>query len=263
MSRLAPHLESHSRQRTSTPLAAQAQLIGQWQQAAQQNQQYLQQLQLQQLGVMMPPPPPAPPAPPAAPPPAGANGAGPFQGGARYGNGVYGADNSDDSDYEPDADSDSEVDELEYDERDPRAEKKAFSTLHTQLTDFRTLAGLHSMLDVLVQTDGVLKLMQAQQFKFSDVATTAAAVQRSLRKSFIEVGPGRHTTPALKSFWQLLGETWYTSFNGHPLSNVPGSREGAVLAVFVEFTENLIKYLDRRFPNSSFVRVGTSPVRSR
>ncbi|EFJ40925.1 hypothetical protein VOLCADRAFT_107912 [Volvox carteri f. nagariensis] len=241
---------------SSTPLIAQAQLIGQWQQ-----QQFLQQLhvqqQLQQFGVMMPPPPPPPPPapsiPPAAPPPVVTYGAAPCQGVAHRGNGVYGADNSDDSDYEPHTDSGSKEDELEYDECDPRAEKKVFCTLHKQLTDFRTLVGLHFICDVLVQTDGVFKLMQAQQFKDSDVAGTIAAVQHSLRKSFIDVPPGQHTTPALKSFWQLMATTGCKSFHGHPVSNVPESPESIMHDLFKEFTENLIKYLDRRFPNSTFL----------
>ncbi|EFJ43831.1 hypothetical protein VOLCADRAFT_106661 [Volvox carteri f. nagariensis] len=119
--------------------------------------------------------------------------------------------------------------------------------------NFWTLVGLHFICDVLVQTDGVFKLMQAQQFKFSDVAGTIAAVQRLLRMSFIDVLPGQHTTPALKSFWQLMAATGFRSFHGHPVSNVPESPESIMHDLFEEFTENLIKYLDRRFPNSSFL----------
>ena len=204
------------------------------QRAAQQQHQALPQQ------LPMPPPPPAPRPPPAPPVPNG--------------------DDSDE-DYEPsevpsDDDYISEDEyESDYDERDTAAEGKKFKEVYTNTMQYYTLAFFHFMCDALAQTDAVFKLMQVEQFKFSDVPRTLESVRISLQNAFVKVNPGAYFTPALKAFFVAMRESGFTSYKGHKLTEVP-TNESASISVhrlFVEFVEQLLSHVSRRFPDAPFL----------
>ncbi|PNG76314.1 hypothetical protein TSOC_015375, partial [Tetrabaena socialis] len=134
-------------------------------------------------------------------------------------------------------------------------EKKVFVDLHSRLTDYKTLAFFHFMCDALNMTDAVFKLMQVQQFKFSDVANTVRAVQSCLSDAFVTVAPGQYTTPILSSFFSEMRATNFASFQGHVLKDVPssGTRLTIVHELFQEYAKNLIANLGARFPNNAFL----------
>ncbi|KXZ51455.1 hypothetical protein GPECTOR_12g418 [Gonium pectorale] len=173
--------------------------------------------------------------PPSAPPPVdGAGGAG------------------SDDEYAP-GDDDYESDTSDYDERDPRSERKHFDTVYENLTDFSTLGFLHLMCDALVQTDAMFKFMQCEQFKFSEVNNVVDTVRTVINESFVTVQPGKYVTPALSSFMQEMAATKFVSYKGHTLTGVPPNPTAALHSLVKEYAQGLIVRLGERFPDSKFL----------
>ncbi|EFJ53090.1 hypothetical protein VOLCADRAFT_86010 [Volvox carteri f. nagariensis] len=203
--------------------------------------------QAQQATLPQPPPPPPPPPPPAAPPP-------------MYSSAYATADDSD-SDYDP-SDTESVVSsECDDDGVDvdpscggkPADEAAKFASLHEKLTDFTTLAFTHFLADVLGTTDAMFKLMQASEFKFSDVPGCVEGTKNALHACYVAVEPGEYLTLALSAFFAEMKATGFGSYKGHAIHNVPAHPEAEVHKLVSKYAANLIRHVNERFPDTRFI----------
>ncbi|EFJ40997.1 hypothetical protein VOLCADRAFT_107895 [Volvox carteri f. nagariensis] len=203
--------------------------------------------QAQQATLPQPPPPPPPPPPPAAPPPMDGS--------------AYATADDSDSDYDP-SDTESVVSsECDDDGVDvdpsgggkPADEAAKFASLHEKLTDFTTLAFTHFLADVLGTTDAMFKLMQASEFKFSDVPGCVECTKTALHACYIAVEPGEYLTPALSAFVAEMKATGFGSYKGHTIHDVPAHPEAEVHKLVSKYAANLIRHVNERFPDTRFI----------
>ncbi|EFJ46665.1 hypothetical protein VOLCADRAFT_105410 [Volvox carteri f. nagariensis] len=101
--------------------------------------------------------------------------------------------------------------------------------------------------------NAMFKLMQASEFKFSDVPGCVECTKNALHACYVAVEPGEYLTPALSAFFAEMKARGFGLYKGHTIHDVPAHPEAEVHKLVSKYAVNLIHHINERFPDTRFI----------